>query len=263
MHVCGCCQTGDAGGNYAIILRRPRSPAIFSLLLILYLRVISSNAQDAAAVADREILENWREYINPKMLEEYDGKDLTGRYFYENPTDAVVALSGNSDGHLQRSQFRRPAYWKNGIVPYILSEGFTIELRDHIRRSMQMLTLATLHCIKFVQRTDEKDYVNISASFGCFSKIGFVGGEQKTHLNSGCLHRFGATQHELMHILGFHHETSRQDRDNYVFVNEVSVALQTSRRGPKKGSSGVDWSLRRTGSLGCFDNKISSSLSQK
>ena len=33
----------------------------------------------------------------------------------------------------------------------------------------------------------------------------------------------GNTMHELMHVLGFHHEQSRRDRDTYVTVDKNNI----------------------------------------
>ena len=54
--------------------------------------------------------------------------------------------------------------------------------------------------------------------FRCFSMIGRQGGKQQISLGNGC-GQIGVAIHEIMHALGFFHEQSRRDRDNYITIN--------------------------------------------
>ncbi|KAJ1182621.1 hypothetical protein NDU88_007808 [Pleurodeles waltl] len=99
-------------------------------------------------------------------------------------------------------------------VPYTLS-SYTGEDADKIIAAMKEFALMT--CVHFVNRTTESDYVHIVPGDGCWSSIGRKGGPQKVSLGSGCLSK-GSIQHELNHVLGFHHEHSRSDRDEYVRI---------------------------------------------
>ena len=49
--------------------------------------------------------------------------------------------------------------------------------------------------------------------------VGRIGGGQQLNYASGsCITRFGTVLHELYHALGFYHEHSRWDRDDYVTI---------------------------------------------
>ncbi|XP_055355844.1 zinc metalloproteinase nas-15-like [Paramacrobiotus metropolitanus] len=48
--------------------------------------------------------------------------------------------------------------------------------------------------------------------------IGRQGGRQYVYYTPGCLRRLGQIIHEVMHSLGFYHEMSRVDRDDYVTI---------------------------------------------
>ncbi|CAH1257391.1 ASTL [Branchiostoma lanceolatum] len=77
-------------------------------------------------------------------------------------------------------------------------------------------------CIRFVPRTNQRDYVHIKRLSGCWSDIGVSGGVQELSLGSGCLWK-GTIIHELMHAVGFWHEHQRPDRDDYVTIRLQNV----------------------------------------
>lgn len=51
----------------------------------------------------------------------------------------------------------------------------------------------------------------------CFSSVGDQQNGQILSLGSGCDHK-AVIEHELLHALGFYHEQSRTDRDDYVDI---------------------------------------------
>lgn len=58
--------------------------------------------------------------------------------------------------------------------------------------------------------------------------VGRVGGKQDLSLADPC-QRVGIIEHEFMHALGFWHEQSRVDRDEYVTVRWENIARGNSR----------------------------------
>ena len=72
-------------------------------------------------------------------------------------------------------------------------------------------------------RVNEQDYINIINQSGCWSLVGRQGGKQDISLASiGCLYR-STIKHEIIHSLGYYHEQSRLDRDNFVKINFANV----------------------------------------
>jgi len=97
--------------------------------------------------------------------------------------------------------------------------------RQSILNAMQEITRKT--CIAFQERRNkERDYVLIrqgGRNTGCWADLGRRGARQLVHLsNPGCMGH-GTIVHELVHTLGFHHEQTRPDRDNYVTINEINI----------------------------------------
>ncbi|CAH2326721.1 embryonic -like isoform X2 [Pelobates cultripes] len=117
------------------------------------------------------------------------------------------------------------------IVPYTLSSSYSTQQVSLFNSSMQ--EFYTLTCIRFVPRKKEKDFLKIVSTGGtvqcaflffistnkcCSSFIGKVGGGQVVNLAAGSCMSKGTIQHELEHNLGFFHEHSRSDRDDYITI---------------------------------------------
>ncbi|XP_035719568.1 zinc metalloproteinase nas-13-like isoform X3 [Vespa mandarinia] len=150
------------------------------------------------------------------------------------------------------------ARWPNGIIPYMISPYFgKIEFSNIVRfflfylRELRYLDSTRfmdypryscfyfiderqrklIHdameeyrkytCIKFKPYIgEESDYIRITAgTTGCWSSVGKIGGRQDVNLQvPGCVTKIGTVIHELMHAVGFFHEQSRYERDEYVTI---------------------------------------------
>ncbi|XP_077495276.1 astacin-like metalloprotease toxin 5 [Amblyomma americanum] len=115
--------------------------------------------------------------------------------------------------------------WPGGIVPFVVESSlgqYTALLRE------AMAEIETKSCLRFVRRTTERDYVTIFRGSGCYSAIGHQRGPQPVSLGHGCIYK-GTMVHELLHAVGFYHEHSRSDRDNY-----IQVFTQNAKEGSRK-----------------------------
>ncbi|XP_062861010.1 high choriolytic enzyme 1-like [Trichomycterus rosablanca] len=101
-------------------------------------------------------------------------------------------------------------------VPYVISSQYSTSERQVIQRGLD--SFSSITCIRFKQRSSERDYISIESLSGCYSSVGRRGNAQTLSLaRSGCIYH-KTVQHELLHALGFNHEQTRSDRDGYIRV---------------------------------------------
>ncbi|KAM7380626.1 hypothetical protein PAMP_003907 [Pampus punctatissimus] len=99
----------------------------------------------------------------------------------------------------------------------INANEFQAEMEKNlIKQGMENIEKGT--CVRFVPRTHQQDYIDIQQKSGCWSYLGVRGGRQTMSLEIPNCFSAGVISHEFMHALGFVHEQSRFDRDNYVTI---------------------------------------------
>ncbi|KAL9955246.1 hypothetical protein ACROYT_G036540 [Oculina patagonica] len=125
-------------------------------------------------------------------------------------------------GHLWRATYDKNREVTKVFIPYTVRTGGWFSGLDNydkqtIREAANVIAKHT--CIRFIQRTNQKDYIEFYEDSNniCKSHISKKGGKQLLSLGSGCKNR-GHVTHELMHALGFFHEHTRPDRDKFVKI---------------------------------------------
>ncbi|RXG55218.1 Zinc metalloproteinase nas-12 [Armadillidium vulgare] len=98
-------------------------------------------------------------------------------------------------------------------------------------------------CILFIERTHESDYILITASKLCGSFVGRVGGVQTLDLYGKCNRHIRTILHELLHVLGFEHEHTRRDRDNYITIYFANVMEGKKLNFKKKKSNFITFGV--------------------
>nr|QNH72386.1 toxin candidate TRINITY_DN25225_c0_g2_i1 [Pachycerianthus borealis] len=106
-------------------------------------------------------------------------------------------------------------YWPGGNVPYTVSSLLSQPAKKAITQALKVYKKKT--CVTFVPRIDQDNYVAFVPGQGCYSAVGQQGGRQEITISSRCETK-GTILHETMHALGFHHEQSRYDREQYVKI---------------------------------------------
>ena len=117
----------------------------------------------------------------------------------------------------------------DGVVPYVISDQYTQDEKfgeiAFIKVAMDIISSSTQNCVRFVEHSNKTDYIYITRELACNFNVGRDGGRQIVSFMRGCLEEIGAIQHELLHVLGFYHEHSRADRDDYVWINWKNIRL--------------------------------------
>ncbi|XP_045428933.1 meprin A subunit alpha isoform X3 [Pipistrellus kuhlii] len=72
-------------------------------------------------------------------------------------------------------------------------------------------------CVDFKPYEGESSYIIFQQFDGCWSEVGDQHVGQNLSIGRGCDYK-AIIQHEILHALGFYHEQSRTDRDDYVKI---------------------------------------------
>ncbi|XP_023365937.1 meprin A subunit beta [Otolemur garnettii] len=101
-------------------------------------------------------------------------------------------------------------------IPYVLEDSLEINAKGVILNAFERYRLKT--CIDFKPWTGEANYISVIKGSGCWSSVGNRHvGRQELSIGANC-DRIATVQHEFLHALGFWHEQSRSDRDDYVSI---------------------------------------------
>jgi hypothetical protein len=149
---------------------------------------------------------------------------------------ASISIGAESDPAHRCKNAETPAVWPDGIIPYDVSR-LDAERQAKARRAMQRW-MDTGARIAFVPRTTQSEYVNFTGRTDAGNNTSQTGFKHGAHSDIN-ITAFWWSQaewmpaHELGHVLGFHHEHARWDRDSYVTIHYDNI---------KPGRSGdYDW----------------------
>ena len=111
------------------------------------------------------------------------------------------------------TEIKHPQLWDHGIIPYTIKPD--VPNPQRIQQAIEVFNQRT--SVKFVPYEGQADaLVFEKGEEHCYSYLGKIGGLQPLFLSDRCAQ--AQIEHELMHALGFIHEQSRTDRDQFIDV---------------------------------------------
>ncbi|XP_052393489.1 meprin A subunit beta isoform X2 [Carassius gibelio] len=144
------------------------------------------------------------------------GKDLD--IFEINEAAGLDLVEGDiliNEGEDRNTILDEKCRWPT-TVPYVLHCSLDINAKGVILRAFEQYRLKT--CIDFKPWNGEPNYIFVFKGRGCYSHVGNRRmGKQELSIGAGC-DSLGIVEHEFLHALGFWHEQSRFDRDDYVTI---------------------------------------------
>ncbi|GAB0185398.1 meprin A subunit alpha [Grus japonensis] len=101
------------------------------------------------------------------------------------------------------------------IIKDIPDINLDLNAKGVILQAFEMFRLKS--CIDFKPYEGERTYISFRKENGCWSMVGDLQTGQTLSIGERCDYR-AIVEHEILHALGFYHEQSRMDRDDYVTI---------------------------------------------
>jgi len=178
--------------------------------------------------------------VNVKIAPPQPSVEMESVYNGMNPQQTAGHFEGDmifADGYDPTNPSRGVAIhgdhyrWPNGVIPYDISAINDAKDQKTITDAMQTLmydvatpkanTAERTACIYFRPRqSTDKVYFKIQYGNGCSANVRYLPNYQSTMTlqKNGCFYS-RIVQHELMHVVGFFHEQSRPDRDDFLHID--------------------------------------------
>ncbi|XP_068699308.1 zinc metalloproteinase nas-14-like [Montipora foliosa] len=185
----------------------------------------------------------------PVKLNPEENRNLEGADYFEGDMILTPQQRGNAEMGLdvyssteiglQAASIITPL-WPNGEIVYDIDRSIAQDVRGLSAVIAGMREWIRKTCIRFKQRTTERDYVYFTTGDGCASYVGKIGGRQDIILNrQECWYK-GTVIHEIGHAVGYYHEHSRPDRDQYVTILFDNIKPKAKHNFKKYGRSLID-----------------------
>ncbi|KAL5280491.1 hypothetical protein ACFFRR_004459 [Megaselia abdita] len=113
--------------------------------------------------------------------------------------------------------------WPGGVVYYQFHSSIPSKDRTTIVNALNEIERNT--CVRFRQGSNSQNHfirVTNNAA-GCFAYVGYIKtAGQQLNLGNNCVHK-GIIIHEFLHAIGFYHQQSSSDRDQFVNIHLGNV----------------------------------------
>ncbi|XP_059837814.1 meprin A subunit alpha-like [Hypanus sabinus] len=100
-------------------------------------------------------------------------------------------------------------------IPYILTDSLELNAKGVILHAFEQYRLKS--CVDFKPYEGETTFLSFKKLDGCWSYVGDNHNGQELSIGERCDTK-AIVEHEILHALGFYHEQSRTDRDDYVNI---------------------------------------------
>ncbi|MGP9799495.1 M12 family metallopeptidase [Rheinheimera sp. NSM] len=212
---------------------------IFIILLIMALPLLARAAGDLPDTRqgvislldnDGNIVVEYVSFVNDNGTAIFEGDIVLG--------DTDVVQLGNTSKKIETDDYTPLSMYTPVVgrkwpstIPYAFNTALTEANRTDILGVMRQFE--AIANIRFVPRSNQRDYLHFeftSEKGVCGrSYIGKQGGKQNVWLKDSCIYPSShAIFHEILHALGFFHEHTRPDRDDFITVhwNNISSEYQ-------------------------------------
>ncbi len=137
----------------------------------------------------------------------------------------LLSRAAESSTHID-AHAAKPQPWPAGVIPYDIS-NLTPEQQAIVKRGIQRW-MDTRAQISFVPRTNQEEYVFFTGSLTNGNNTTLTGYQKGVRVDVNITAFWWRQEewmivHELGHVLGFHHEHQRWDRDDYITVHYENI----------------------------------------
>ncbi len=137
-----------------------------------------------------------------------------------------AGVLADSDPAHKADSSEAPRPWPRGIIPYDISKLSPAQQTNALKAMQRWMDTGAN--ISFIRRTAETEYVNFTGVTNAgnnTSCVGFKKGVPADINITAFWWRQGEWMpaHELGHVLGFHHEHQRWDRDQFVTIHYENI----------------------------------------
>lgn len=196
-----------------------------------------------------QLLKEYDDQIAENFLKKIDHTEVP-LYEYEDRRLDEGLANGPSGGV---STFDSDIWPKNGNGIAEINVYISLEINDYQVRAIEEALDDLENKVRYLHfnivydgsfTEDDHIYVSQNGNSYCAAYVGYRGGGQrKLYLGDFCFIK-GIIQHEFMHSLGFWHEQSRPDRDDYIKILNENIITGTEHNFGKRStinSLGVEY----------------------